>query len=130
MSISDKITGLQHIGVPTKSVEASKAFYAKLGFAVDWETSPEPGTKPVAFMKKGSAVVELYQSDRTSGAEGAIAHIALDVTDVNEMFEDIKKAGFELANDHVITNKLYDRGTAYFMVYGPSRELVEFNQRL
>lgn len=38
MSLKEQINGLQHIGVPTQNMEATIAFYEKLGFEIAFET--------------------------------------------------------------------------------------------
>ena len=38
MSLKEQINGLQHIGVPTKNMEETIAFYEKLGFETAFET--------------------------------------------------------------------------------------------
>ena len=53
-----KLLGLAHIGIYTKDLEASKAFYTKLGFRLDGESCP--GAK-LAFMSLGSCLLELIQ---------------------------------------------------------------------
>lgn len=35
--MKDYATGIQHIGIPTKDMEASKQFYGKLGFEIAYE---------------------------------------------------------------------------------------------
>ena len=63
-------TGIQHIGIPTKDMEATKAFFAKLGFEPAFETVNE-GAK-VAFLKLENLVIETYESDEATMKAGAI----------------------------------------------------------
>ena len=66
-------TGIQHIGIPTKDMEATKAFFAKLGFEPAFETVNE-GAK-VAFLKLENLVIEIYESDEATMKAGVISEI-------------------------------------------------------
>ena len=37
MNASEYITGMQHIGLPTRDMQATLAFYQGLGFSIDWK---------------------------------------------------------------------------------------------
>ncbi len=43
MKLMDYVTGIQHIGIPTNDLEATKAFYTDLGFELVYETINEKG---------------------------------------------------------------------------------------
>ena len=48
-AIAARITGMQHIGLPTNDIEATIAFYEKLGFEV--ASTCDLPTDKVAFLK-------------------------------------------------------------------------------
>lgn len=52
MSMDDNFTGIQHIGIPTNDIEATIAFYQKLGFIPVLRTVNEQANEKVAFLRK------------------------------------------------------------------------------
>ena len=123
--IRDYLTGLQHIGIPTRDVAATAAFYQGLGFRITWQT--EEGD--VAFLRLGDLVVETYLGD-TNPRTGAIDHLTVNVTDIGKVFEAAKAVGYKLIDPEVITLPFFEKGCSYFMIEGPNKERVEFNQIL
>ena len=57
MNASEYITGMQHIGLPTRDMQATLAFYQGLGFSIDWKIERE-GKIGLAFLKLGDCVFE------------------------------------------------------------------------
>ena len=125
MEVNQLIQGLQHIGIPTYSVEETCHFYRQFGFAVDW--SDESGD-PV-FLKNASCVLEIYHSDHPNQCDGGIDHIALRVTDIDKCYEEIVAAGFNVI---VGPNFLpfWENGIKYVCILGPNTEVVEFLQKM
>ena len=123
--IQDYLTGLQHIGIPTRDVAATVAFYQSLGFQITWQT--EAGD--VVFLELSGLVIETYLGE-TNPRTGAIDHITLNVTDIGKVFAEVKAAGHKLIDPAVITLPFFDKGCSYFMIEGPNKERVEFNQIL
>lgn len=50
--MKDYATGIQHIGIPTKDMEATQSFYEKLGFEAAFETVND-GNQVKFFTIKG-----------------------------------------------------------------------------
>lgn len=88
------ITGLQHIGIPTNDIEKTVAFYHELGFETAFETVNEAAGERVAFLRCGSLVIETYENHQAAERNGAVDHVALDVTDIEAVFAEIKEAGY------------------------------------
>ena len=88
MDLKTYSTGIQHVGIPTNDIEATKDFYQKLGFEVIYET--KDGDVPVAFLKLGTFVVETYQNNEAVMKVGSVDHLAIDVKDVEEVYAFIK----------------------------------------
>jgi catechol 2,3-dioxygenase-like lactoylglutathione lyase family enzyme len=124
--ISKYVTGLQHIGIPTKDFNGTVDFYKGLGFETVMQT--KNGTDDVAFLQFGNLVIETYTGDAV-GKTGAIAHIALDVTDVDAVFKEAKAQGYKMLDDNVNFLKFWD-GVRFFTIEGVNGERVEFNQKL
>lgn len=127
---SDYTTGLQHIGLPTNDLEKTVAFYEGLGFTVALRTKNEAANEPVAFLQLKNIVIETYENKAAAGAPGAIDHIALDVTDVDAVFELLRAQGCTLLDSGVQFLLFWERGVRFFTILGPNGEKVEFSQML
>lgn len=122
---TEYIRGLQHIGIPTRDVEKTISFYEGLGFHTTYRLHNEEHN--VAFLENQGMVVETYLGDM-AGRTGAIDHITLDVTDIQKVFDWVKENGYTLLDPEIITLPFFDKGCSYFMIEGPNKERVEFNQ--
>nr|WP_295285713.1 VOC family protein [uncultured Blautia sp.] len=128
MSLKEQINGLQHIGVPTKNMEETIAFYGKLGFEIAFETVND-GDR-VVFLKFGSLVIETYESKDATMKSGAIDHIALDVKDIEKTYELINQEGLNSTQDTIHFLPFWENGVKFFTIEGPNKEKVEFSQYL
>ena len=128
MSLKEQINGLQHIGVPTPNMEATIAFYEKLGFEIAFETVND-GDR-VVFLKSGSLVIETYESKDAAMKSGAIDHIALDVKDIEKTYELINQEGLNSTQDTIHFLPFWKNGVKFFTIEGPNKENVEFSQYL
>lgn len=126
MRICDISTGLQHVGIPTNDIAKTIAFYEVLGFRIVHRKDNRG--EDVAFLKMGDLVLETYQNHKAVGISGAIDHIALNVTDV----EEARRIADKLKLDVIEEGQLpfWENGVRYFTVLGPNGEKVEFNQYL
>ena len=128
MSLKEQINGLQHIGVPTKNMEETIAFYGKLGFEIAFETVND-GDR-VVFLKFGSLVIETYESKDATMKSGAIDHIALDVKDIEKTYELINQEGLNSTQDTIHFLPFWENGVKFFTIEGQNKEKVEFSQYL
>ena len=103
MAVGDLVTGVQHIGLPTNDMEKTIAFYTGLGFQIAHEAV---------------------------GHSGAIDHIALDVTDVDSAFEQVKAMGYDVIDPAVRFLPFWEKGVRFFNAKGPNAETIEFSQML
>ena len=126
MIISDISTGLQHIGIPTNDIGKTIAFYQQLGFEVAHRADNHG--EDVAFLKMGDLVIETYQNGKAAGTDGAVDHIALNVTDVEEARRIVDGLGLEVIEEGQLP--FWENGVRYFTVRGANGEKVEFNQYL
>ena len=62
MSMDDNFTGIQHIGIPTNDIEATIAFYQKLGFIPVLRTVNEQANEKVAFLRLHNLNIETYEN--------------------------------------------------------------------
>ena len=124
------ITGLQHIGIPTNDMEATIAFYETLGFQIAYQTVNEAANEKVAFLRLGDVTIEAYENKKAALANGAVDHIALNVTDIEAVFQLVKEKGFSMLDTEVQFLPFWDNGVKFFTILGPNKEKVEFSQYL
>lgn len=122
-----KMIGLAHIGIFTKDLEASKAFYSKLGFSLDAESCP--GAK-LAFMSLGSCLLELIQPADTAAVDakstdGIVAHVAIECTNIEEVVAGFKAQGIIPADAAINTADNILDGVKNIFFAGPSGEQIE-----
>ena len=61
---------------------------------------------------------------------GAIAHVALNVTDVDAVWKLANQTGLRLLDPEIRFLPFWEKGTRFFNVLGPNGEIVEFSQIL
>jgi len=130
-AIAAHINGFQHLGLPTNDLEKTIEFYEKLGFVVI--RREEIPTDRVAFLRLHNMVIEAYESKvgvSAKGFDGAIDHIALDVDDVEAVFEAVKAAGLTPMTEEIQFLPFWENGFKYFKVLDPNNAPVEFGQIL
>lgn len=116
------VTGIQHLGIPTRDIRATMDFYRDLGFETIWENGE------VAFMQLGTLVIETYLAEETAQRNGAIDHVALNVNDIEAAWRDAQACGYETQDTEINFLPFFERGVKFFTIIGPNREKVEFNQ--
>jgi len=121
--------GLQHIGIPTADVDKTISFFEQFGFKVDWRKT-ESAEDDVAFLSKGSCVIETYFSKQPSMTNGAVDHIAIDVSDIEKVYEYVSSLGYTAIEGEIKYLPFFEHGVKYFTILGVNNEKVEFNQRL
>ena len=126
MAFSKIATGLQHIGVPTNDLNQTLDFYQSLGFELAHRTAN--GDEQVAFLKLGNLMIETYQNFKAARINGAVDHIAINVTDVEEARRIADSMGLEVIEEGQLP--FWENGVKYFTILGPNREKLEFNQYL
>lgn len=130
MSLKEQMNGLQHVGIPTNDIEETISFYETLGFEIALRTVNEAADEKVAFLKLGNLVIETYENKTATLTSGAIDHIALDVKDIEKVYEMINAAGLNTTNDTVHFLPFWENGVRFFTIEGPNKEKVEFSQYL
>lgn len=123
-------TGVQHVGIPTNNIEETIAFYEKLGFEKVFETVNEVANEKVAFLKHGTLVMETYENRAAVLKAGAIDHVALDVKDIEEVYQYINEQGLNTTKDTIHFLPFWENGVRFFTIEGPNKEKIEFSQYL
>lgn len=130
MDIKNYCTGIQHIGIPTNDIEETIRFYESLGFHVALATLNKKANEMVAFMQLHNLVIETYENKSATLQSGAIDHIAIDVKNIDSLFEEIKAKGFPMLDMQVRSLPFWDNGVKFFTIVGPNKEKIEFCERL
>ena len=126
--MKDYATGIQHVEIPTKDMDATKKFYEDLGFETAFETVNDEAR--VCFLKMYNLVMEVYESEDAAGKIGAIEHVAIDVTDIEQVYKEICDKNMNTLQDEIHFLPFWDNGVRFFTIKGPNEEKIEFSQFL
>ena len=100
---------IDHLGIAVKSLSDAKAFYERLGLKVMPEEVVDQEKVRLAMVPIGESRIELLEPTSDDSAiarylakrgEG-LHHVALHVTDLPHLVEQLKTAGVRLVNDQV-----------------------------
>lgn len=130
MNLREMVTEIQHIGIPTDDIEKTIAFYTGLGFETVLRTKNEAANEPVAFLRLKNLTIETYENRSAANRAGAVDHIALNVTDIDEVFRNAKAEGYSLLDSGVQFLPFWENGVKFFTIEGPNMEKIEFAQML
>lgn len=128
MEIKDFCTGIQHIGIPTNDIRETIRFYEQLGFRVILAT--DNNGESVAFLQMQNLVIETYENKTAAMQPGAIDHIAVDVKNIDALFELVKSMNLQLLDAQVNGLPFWEKGVKFFTIMGPNREKIEFCERI
>lgn len=120
--------GVQHIGIPTNDIQATIAFYKRLGF--DVALSTQNNNEKVAFLQLHNLIIETYENHSATLQTGAIDHIAINVKQIDKLFALLQNQGFSLVTPSVQSLPFWERGIRYFIILGPNQEKIEFCEKL
>lgn len=130
MDLKNYSTGIQHIGNPTNDIEKTIAFYKELGFETALQTINKEADEKVAFLKLKTLVIETYENKAAKLESGAIDHVAIDVNDIEEVYQYISEKKLNTTNDTIHFLPFWKNGVRFFMIEGPNMEKIEFSQYL
>ncbi len=130
MRLGDYANGLQHIGLPSNDLDKTIQFYTDLGFENVYETINRQAGERVAFLRLQGLTMEVYETGQAAMRSGAIDHIAIDVADVESAYALAQEQGLEIVSNGIESLPFWENGVKFFIVLGPNRERIEFNQYL
>ena len=130
MDLKNYSTGIQHIGIPTNDIEKTIAFYKELGFETVLQTINKEADDKVAFLKLKTLVIETYENKAAKFESGAIDHVAIDVNDIEEVYQYISEKKLNTTNDTIHFLPFWKNGVRFFTIEGPNMEKIEFSQYL
>lgn len=130
MELKEQLSGVQHIGIPTNDIETTVEFYKKLGFEVVFQTVNQEANEKVAFLKLHNLMLETYENKKAVMQAGAVDHIAIDVKDIERVYELINREGLNTTKDQINFLPFWEKGVRFFTIEGPNHEKIEFSQIL
>ena len=130
MNLQTYTTGIQHIGIPTNDIEKTIEFYKNLGFEIAFQAINEEADEKVAFLKLKTLVIETYENKQAKLTNGAIDHVAIDVKDIEEVYQYIEEKQMNTTKDEIHFLPFWENGVRFFTIEGPNKEKVEFSQYL
>lgn len=130
MKLGEFASGLQHIGLPTNDMDMTIRFYEGLGFENVYETVNEAAGERVAFLRLGSLTIEAYENKQAAMRSGAIDHLAIDVKNIEGCFAQAQQQGYEIVSNGIEALPFWENGVRFFIILGPNKERVEFNEIL
>ena len=127
-----EITGINHIGIRVRSLDAARAFYEQLGF--EFVAGPM-GPEPVAVMRHPAGVCINLVLNANAGQEGNVlmdvpekypgyTHMALDVDDIQAAQRAVEALGIAITEGPV---ELPDGGRMFF-IRDQDGNVIEFHQ--
>jgi len=129
MNITKYAVGTTHLGMPTTCFDKTVEFYKELGFTEEFFLLCDDNSR-IIFLRMKELLMEIYESSSSPGAAGAVDHIAIDVNDIEAVFEQIKAEGYTLLDDHICSMPFWTNGEKYFTIQGLNGEKIEFVQIL
>ncbi|MBX7151693.1 methylmalonyl-CoA epimerase [bacterium] len=104
-----KLNKIDHIGIAVTDLEAAKKLYEAMGFHYTGHETVDDQKVETAFFEIGESKIELLAATDPSspiakfieknGNKGGIAHIAINVTNIEEKLKDLKSKGFQLIDE-------------------------------
>ncbi len=101
-----KLNKIDHIGIAVTNLESAIEIYRAMGFTYQGREIIADQKVETAFFQIGESKIELLAAtDPASpiakfiaghGGKGGIAHIAIEVTDIESKLTDLKQKGFQL----------------------------------
>lgn len=128
--LKEQMNGIQHVGIPTNDIETTIQFFEKLGFETALRTINEEADEKVAFLRLHSLVIETYENKAAKMEAGAIDHVAIDVKDIEKVYELVNRTGLNTMQDTIHFLPFWENGVKFFTIEGPNKEKIEFSQYL
>lgn len=128
----NEVIGINHIGIRVTSLERTRKFYEQFGFV--FLVGPV-GPEPVAIMEHPSGVNINFILNADSGVKENIlmdvpekhpgyTHIALDVTDIDEVEVKIKELDIRITEGPITL----PNGGVMLFIRDPDYNVIEFHQ--
>ena len=94
------------------------------------ESESQSAGEQVAFLRLGDIIIETYENKQAALTHGAWDHIALNVTDIEAALRLAEEKELDIQEPGIQFLPFWENGVKFFIITGPNREKVEFNQYL
>ena len=127
--MSEKLTGLAHIGIYASNAEVSKDFYLNtLRFDLKEDYTMPNGTRLI-FCDAGSCQIELVcKPEPKAMPEGVVSHIAIECEDIEGWVEELRAKGVPFESDSIGVMADLLGGAKNIFLAGPDGERIELWQ--
>jgi len=116
------IVGLHHAGVSVASLARSIAFYREV-FGLEVAERLTFGSEDIAFLRLGSARLELIEGGPARDGTGVVDHVAFEVHGLEALAEKLRARGVTLIDDAPVqVSELHAR---ILFCAGPDGERIE-----
>ena len=83
-----------------------------------------------AFLQIKNYCIETFENGQAAMSDGAYQHVALDVEDIESMYQKICNEKYTVITDGIEELPFWENGVKFFMIKGPNEERIEFCQKL
>lgn len=90
----------------------------------------EKAGEKVAFLQIKNYCIEAFENGKAEMSDGAYQHVALDVEDIESMYQKICNEKYTVITDGIEELPFWENGVKFFMIKGPNEERIEFCQKL
>lgn len=130
-----QLTGLAHVALYTKNMEASLSFYQLLGGHVTdhADVKKQTGTNHINIVQMPGfflEIIEPHDGSPVTAEGGLFPHIALEVSDVDAVIAELKSAGIHTFRTPEPNSMPIFGGIRNIFLTGPDGELLELLQHL
>ena len=101
-----------------------------LGFEIIMQSYNEKAGEKVAFLQIKNYCIETFENGQAAMSDGAYQHVALDVEDIESMYQKICNEKHTVITDGIEELPFWEKGVKFFMIKGPNEERIEFCQKL
>ena len=124
--MSEKLTGLAHIGIYASNAEVSKDFYLNtLRFDLKEDYTMPNGTRLI-FCDAGSCQIELVcKPEPKAMPEGVVSHIAIECSNIEGWVEELKAKGVKFETENINEMPGLLGGAKNIFLDGPDGERIE-----
>ncbi len=123
------IVGVAHVGLPTNDYRKQLSFIRVLDLKkLCRHIMKKQGKSGILQIK--NYCIETFENRQAAMSDGAYQHVALDVEDIESMYQKICNEKYTVITDGIEELPFWENGVRFFMIKGPNEERIEFCQKL
>lgn len=119
-----RVVGLFHATLPVEDLERAEAFYRDF-LGIRRHATPSPFPETVVFLDLGNTMIHLVRRrDGTPAIDPRATHLAIEVDDIDALFEVAKQRGVTLLSEAIVARPDF----RCFFFLDPDQNRVELTQ--